>query len=92
MLGLLAVGYWSAVATLVNRQAPPIESVPVSLTRPPGPPKPMPQLRGHMLPPEPAWAPHPRPRAIGLAQGTPPVVLVDPTQESTKAPSRGRHR
>jgi hypothetical protein len=88
MLGLLAVGYWGAVATLVGSRTKPADDVPVSLMRPPGSP-PL-HLRGHMLPLEPAWAPHPRPRVLGLAQGTPPAIPVDPAE--TQPPARAHRR
>jgi hypothetical protein len=79
-MGLLAIGYWGAVATLVaHRNRPAVDAAPVSLVRPPPAPGPRPpmQLPRYTVPPAPAWAPFPRPRVLGLARGMPQVILVD---------------
>jgi hypothetical protein len=85
VLGLAALGlfYWGSVATLVGYRldravAPPQPCFP----RRPPPARhwrfvPDGQYHRDWIAPEPAWAPYPRPRVLGLAQGRPDVLLAD---------------
>lgn len=86
-MSLLLAGYWGGLATLAaqrSRVASP-EAIVERLQRQPWALSPRAVLRPRPMPaPEPAWAPFPTPRVLGLAQGRPPVVLV----EGKKRPPR----
>jgi hypothetical protein len=85
VLGLAALGlfYWGSVATLVgyrlDRTATQSYRCGTAAATPPGP-----RIQRFYRPApdafwlsEPAWAPYPQPRALGLARGLPDGVLVD---------------
>jgi hypothetical protein len=86
----LGLFYWGAVAALVSyrverQREGACHRSQVSMRTPPlrGPlivPLPSTDWRAHVVPPEPAWAPYPQPRALGLAHGQPDVVLVRGTR------------
>jgi hypothetical protein len=91
ILGLAALGlfYWGSVATLVGYRLDRTATVAVRCGTTSGVPRTPRSVRMRRLPrevqrmdpawvfAEPAWAPYPQPRALGLARGLSDVIVLD---------------
>ena len=69
----LALGYWGALFELASSPSPGVKLT----SQVPSPPKaPVFRMQQDGFLAQPAWAPHPGPRPLGLATGVPNVQLV----------------
>jgi hypothetical protein len=83
LIGLMAVVFWGGLATVVlfGHQSPDpglkatLLRVAPSDDAPRVRPVPRPRLDGYWMPLGPSWAPHGRPRVLGLATGTYPTIV-----------------